>query len=255
MESYNIRGSHPVMRAILSVAERIATTDVCALIVGEKGTGKELLARYIHSASSRAEQPFVRVDCQELAASRHGAALSSALAHDANGGSANGNGVAQALRERARGGTLFLDQISAFGSELQGRLLSWLLQMPADVRLVATRDAADAPPSWLTAGGLALVEIPVPALRQRRSDIPILVEHFLELYVRRHGVSPRRIDTEAMVQLWQYDWPGNVRELESVVERVVVLSRTGVIRTADLPPQFCSVARKSTESPAFAANG
>jgi DNA-binding NtrC family response regulator len=257
MENCSIRGSHPVMRAILSVAERIATTDVCALIVGEKGTGKELLARYIHSASPRAAQPFIRVDCQELAAARNGSSLASALAHDANGSSANGLGLAHALRERARGGTLLLDHLSAFGTEVQARLLSWLLPatLPADVRLVATRDPADAPPSCLTAAGLALVEIPVPALRQRRSDIPVLVEHFLELYVTRHGLSPRHVDTEAMVQLWQYDWPGNVRELESVVERVVVLSRCGVIRGADLPPHIVTVTRRPPDRPTVAANG
>ena len=116
METESIRGSHPVMRAILSAAERIATTDVCVLIIGERGTGKELLARHIHAASHRATRPFIRVDCQELAASQ-GASLSAALAQDA------GSGMACALLERARGGTLFLDQISASSPELQAALL------------------------------------------------------------------------------------------------------------------------------------
>jgi DNA-binding NtrC family response regulator len=235
------------MRAIVSAAERVASTDVGVLIVGEKGTGKELLARYIHAASARAEYPFVRVDCQELAAARGGAALAGALAQD-------GSGVAQALRERANGGTLFLDRISAFGTELKARLLPWLVQNAAasDVRLLAAREPNEALPSCLSAAGLMLVEIPVPALRQRRADIPLLVEHFLQLYVERHAVAPRRIDTEAMVQLWQYDWPGNVRELETVMERVVVLSRSGVIRTADLPPHIAAVAPKAGDFPTAA---
>jgi DNA-binding NtrC family response regulator len=234
------------MRAIVSAADRIAGTDVGVLIVGERGTGKELLARYIHSTGSRAGQPFVRVNCEELAAVRDGAALCGTLAQELNGGS-----MAYALCERARGGTLFLDRIGTLDHELQTRLLSWLLQnaSAADVRLLATRDPAEALASCLAAAGLPVVEIVVPALRQRRSDIPVLVEHFLQLYIERHGVSPRRIDTEAMVQLWQYDWPGNVRELESVVERVVVLSRTGVIRTADLPSHICTVPPPSPSSP------
>jgi two-component system NtrC family response regulator len=250
MESNTIRGSHPVMRSILSAAERIAGTDVCVLIVGEKGTGKDLLARYIHAASPRADGPFVRVDCQELGAVRSGTTMSGALAQDVAGG-----GMAHALSERARGGTLFLDQISALGNELQARLLSALhgeSGVASDVRMLASRDPADALPSCLAAAGLALVEIPVPPLRQRRSDIPLLVEHFLELYVTRHGVPPRRIDTEAMVQLWQYDWPGNVRELENLVERVVVLNRGGVIRAADLPRHVCTVSGKGGGT---AANG
>jgi DNA-binding NtrC family response regulator len=242
------------MRAIVSAADRIASTDVCVLIVGERGTGKELLARYIHSTSSRADQPFVRVNCEELATTREGASLCGALAQELNGGS-----MAYALCERARGGTLFLDRVGALNHELQTRLLSWLLQnaAAADVRLLATRDPTEALSSCLAGAGVPVVEIIVPALRQRRSDIPLLVEHFLQLYVARHGISPRHIETEAMVQLWQYDWPGNVRELESVVERVVVLSRTGVIRTADLPPHICTavppLSRPSPPRPAIAA--
>jgi DNA-binding NtrC family response regulator len=239
MDNNHFHGSHPVIQAILSAAERIATTDVCVLIIGEKGTGKELLARYIHELSRRTEQPFVRIDCQELAAVRGGSRLAGALAQDGDGS------MAGALCERARGGTLFLDHLSAFGPETQARFLSWFLGRAAstDTRVLAARDPGEALSSCLAAAGLALVEIPVPALRQRRSDIPLLVEHFLQLYVARHAVAPRRIDTEAMVQLWQYDWPGNVRELESVIERVVVLSRSGVIRTADLPPHICTVGR------------
>lgn len=250
MENYRIHGSHPVILSILSAAERIATTDVCVLIIGEKGTGKELLARYIHGSSTRSQQPFVRIDCQELANERLGARLSGALAQDGN------LTLPEALCERARGGTLFLDHLSAFVPEAQGRLLSWLFDRAASthMRLLAARDPGEALTGCLAAMGLALVEIPVPALRQRRSDIPLLVEHFLQLYVARHAVPPRRIETEAMVQLWQYDWPGNVRELESVIERVVVLSRSGVIRTADLPAHISTLG-KSREALRGNGNG
>ena len=253
METCTIRGSHPVIQSILAAAERIATTDVCVLIVGEKGTGKELLARYIHAVSSRTGRPFVRFDCQDGRTLRGGKDLAGALSADGDGG-----GLDCGLLERARGGTLFLDHISALSADLQERLLAALLTRAAeqgDVRLVAARDPTDPVPVCLTSAGLPLVEIPLPALRQRRSDIPVLVEHFLELYAARHGVGGCRIDTEAMVQLWQYDWPGNVRELESVVERVVVLSRSGVVHVTDLPPHIRSVTTRPRGGGTATGNG
>jgi DNA-binding NtrC family response regulator len=216
------------------LARRIAATEVGVLITGEKGSGKDLLARHIHAVSPRMNGPFVRLDCQELAAQPGGSGLGNGLATD---GSRTGM-VAGAL-ERARGGTLFLDRLVAFDVDVQVRLLSTVLTgaAAADLRLLAARDL-DGAQGALAAAELGLVEIPVPALRQRRSDIPLLVQHFLNLYATRHEAAARRVDTEAMVQLWQYDWPGNVRELESVVERIVVLSRGEVIRTTDLPPHI-----------------
>ena len=112
MENHQIYGSHPVIQSILAAAERIASTDVCVLIVGEKGTGKELLARYIHASSTRASGPFLRIGCQELATGRRGVRLSGSMSQD--GAS---DGMVAAMCERTRGGTLFLDQISAFEPE------------------------------------------------------------------------------------------------------------------------------------------
>jgi DNA-binding NtrC family response regulator len=243
MEVCSIRGSHPVIRSILSAAEQIAATDVCALIIGEKGTGKELLARHIHAVSRRGSGPFVRVDCQDLVLVRGGRELRGAPDAIAPGG------TVAALFERARGGTLFFDQLTALGSAQQARLLATPPDCAVDVRLLAALDPLESGASCLAATGLPVVEIPVPALRQRRSDVPVLVEHFLELYARRHSVGIRRVETEAMVLLWQYDWPGNVRELESVIERVVVLSRSGVIRPADLPPHISRMKNKPNAGP------
>jgi len=232
MFNSSIRGSHPVMRAILSAADRIATTDACVLISGEKGTGKELLARHIHAASPRRNRPFVRIDCQDSTIGGAGSEMSSELARELAGG------TAAAWFERARGGTLFLDQIGALHLPLTAGPRARSLvdaAAAADVRLLAARAPVEALPAVLAADDVTFFEIPVPALRQRRSDIPLLVEHFLHVYATRHAVGLRRIETEAMVQLWQYDWPGNVRELESVVERIVVLNRSGIIRVPDLP--------------------
>ncbi len=229
-----------MVQRIVAAAAQIASTDVGVLIVGEKGTGKELLARYVHDKSARCNGAFTRVDCQDLAGQWDGVPLTGTLAR-----SLEDDSLGAAALERARGGTLFLDHISAFGPELQAHLLSSILGgsvSRVDVRLVAAREPNESVPSCLAVAGLALVEIPVPALRHRRSDIPVLVEHFLDLYGTRHGVGTCRIECEAMVHLWQYDWPGNVRELESVVERVVVLSRGGVIRVADLPTHIVRVA-------------
>lgn len=231
-----IRGSHPVVQKIVTAAARIATTDIGVLIVGEKGTGKELLAHYIHDSSQRAAGPFIRLDCQELAGQWNGTSVAGTLACDLD------DGIERAVLQRARGGTLFLDHVSALGPELQAQVLSFLLggsSARTDIRLVAAREPSEMLPSCLAVAGLALVEIPVPALRQRRSDIPLLVDHFVSLYTTRHGVGPRQIDRPAMVQLWQYDWPGNIRELETVIERMVVLSRQPLIGVADLPHHLC----------------
>jgi DNA-binding NtrC family response regulator len=233
MDNCNIKGAHPVVEKILSAAVGIARIDVGVLIVGEKGTGKELLARYIHDASPRAAGPFVRVDCQDLAGQWSTGPASSGITREVKA-----DALDAPVLDRARGGTLFLDHISAFGPEMQARLLSSLIGgsvANVDVRLLAAREPSEAIPTCLAVAALALVEIPIPALRHRRSDIPVLVDHFLAMYSTRHGTGPCQIERDAMVHLWQYDWPGNVRELETLIERVVVLNRTGRIRAADLP--------------------
>ncbi|MEO8605911.1 MAG: sigma 54-interacting transcriptional regulator [bacterium] len=225
-----IKGSHPVVRAIVSAAERLASSQVAILIIGERGTGKELLARHLHLVGSGPEAPFVRIDCNEGSLVR----LEQTLFDRAAG------------VERAHGGTLFLDELGALPLDLQERLLAALEGGPSRPRVVAScaNEADDECRLGRLSDALRRhldpVELLVPSLRQRRADIPVLVEHFLTTYAERHGIGACRFDTDALVHLWQYDWPGNVRELENVVERVVVLCRTGLIRTADLPPQVLS---------------
>jgi DNA-binding NtrC family response regulator len=220
-----VKGSHSVVRAIVSAAERLAGSRVAILVIGERGTGKELLARHLHFAGSGHEAPFVRIDCTEGSQLR----LEQAL-FDADSGLG-----------RANGGTLFLDDLGALPMALQDRLPAALQSGPARPRVVAScaTNAEDACRLGRLSDALRRyldpVELLVPSLRQRRADVPVLVEHFVGLYAARHGIGACRFDTDALVHLWQYDWPGNVRELESVVERVVVLCRSGVIRTTDLP--------------------
>ncbi len=228
-----VKGSHPVIRVIVAAAERLAQDRVAVFVIGERGAGKELLARHLHEYGRGDAAPFVRVDCAESSLAR----LEQMLF-------APGGGF-----ERAAAGTLFLDDLGALTLDLQERLLDRLAETLDEPRIVAscTAEADDEVRLGRLSNQLrrylAPVELVVPSLRQRRADIPILVEHFLATYVERHGVAACRIDNDALVQLWKYDWPGNVRELESVIERVVVLCRSGVVRSADLPPQIFNSAR------------
>jgi DNA-binding NtrC family response regulator len=226
-----VKGSHPVVRVIVAAAERLAHDRTAVFVIGERGAGKELLARHLHQAGS-GEAPFVRIDCAEESFVRLEQTLFG-----------RGGGL-----ERAVDGTLFLDDIGALPIELQERLLAGLEATEAQPRVVASCGHEADEEVRLGRLSAALrryldpVELVVPSLRQRRADIPVLVEHFLATYTARHGTPPCRIDNEALVHLWQYDWPGNVRELASVIERVVVLCRSGVVRTADLPPQLFNAA-------------
>jgi DNA-binding NtrC family response regulator len=251
MQTQRFLGEHPVVRAIVRTAERLARTRRAVAVVGECGTGKELFARHVHAVAARAEERFVRVDCAEGSTVR--------LAHE--------------LFEREGGwrractGTLLLDDLPSLPLALQQRLAAELceadrLDGPArapqvigsTARELADERAAGRLDAALIAQ-LGPVEIVLPALRQRRCDIPLLVRHFLSLYAERHGVPPRAIETEALVQLWQYDWPGNIRELESVIERVVVLCPHGVVRNADLPASLRAGLGAATSLPPVAAAG
>ncbi len=230
MQAQRILGTHPVVRAIADAAKRLARSGQPVVVVGERGTGKELFARELHAAERRPSERFIRVDCTEPSDQR----LEQDL-FERDGG-----------WRRAEGGTLLLDDLPSLPLELQQRLLDSLRQRAGDLtgaaaQLVASMDQG----IWLyrRAGRLVEelidhlqpVEVMLPALRQRRSDIPVLVQHFLTLYADRNGVPHCAIETDALVELWQYDWPGNVRELESIIERVVVLCPRGVIRSSDLP--------------------
>jgi DNA-binding NtrC family response regulator len=237
-------GSHPVVRAIVAAAERLANDPVAVLIIGERGAGKELLARHLHQAGRDPDAAFVRVDCAEGSTAR----LEQMLFGPAGG------------VERAADGALFLDDLGALPLDLQERLLAALEGAATRPRVVASC-GCDADQE-VRLGRLSSplrrfldpIELLVPSLRQRRADIPLLVEHFLATYIARHGAAPCRIDNEALVHLWQYDWPGNVRELESVIERVVVLCRSGVVRTVDLPPNILTAVvgtRSTPVSPAL----
>jgi two-component system NtrC family response regulator len=242
-------GRSEALQEVLARAARAAETDATVLVLGESGTGKELLARSIHELSRRCDGAFVAINC---------AALPETLLESEMFGHERGAFTGAASRhrgriERAAGGTLFLDEIGDVPPAVQVKLLRFLQErefsrlgseetLRADVRVVA---ATHQDLAGLIAAGrfredlfyrLNVVSLTLPPLRDRRGDIPELVEHFLSRFAKRYDRDARSVSHEAMDALIKYPYPGNVRELENVVEQAVVLARGPLLTLADLPP-------------------
>jgi two-component system, NtrC family, response regulator AtoC len=225
---------------------RAASTNVPVLITGETGTGKEQVARSLHQRSLRSAGPFVPVDCGAISESL----MESELFGHAKGAFTGAAGFRRGLFEEATGGTLFLDEIGDVGPKIQSQLLRALQEgtirrvgestaVRVDVRVVA---ATNKDLRQLVKEGrfredllyrLDVVHLHLPPLRERRSDIPALVEHFAALHARG-GVRPV-VTEEAKARLQAYDWPGNVRQLENVVARALALNVLGVLGPQDFP--------------------
>jgi len=269
MDNFVIKGSHPVMEKILQVAQRVAATDSTVMIQGESGTGKELIARYIHAHSRRSNQPFIAVNCGAIPPDL----LESEMFGHERGAFTGAVGSRMGMFQLASGGTIFLDEIGEMTSPLQVKLLRVLQEreirpvgsdrtVKVDVRVVAAtnRDLAMEVEKGRFREDLyyRLQVIPVllPPLRERRSDIPILVQHFLDKYNAKHEARRCTIADDAMVHLWEYDWPGNVRELENLVERLVVLSDDGFVHVDHLPPNIRSfISEKKIPRPSLTEEG
>ncbi len=246
LRNREIVGSSPVLRQSLEIATQAAPSTANVLILGESGTGKELLARHIHRHSSR-EGDFVGVN---LAALPETIVESELFGHE-KGAFTGAVGKREGRIAQAAGGTLFLDEIAELAPSVQVKLLRVLQEgeyeplggktQRADFRLIAAtnRDLE----SDVEAGHfredlyyrLNVIAISCPTLAQRRDDIPLLCDHFLELYCRKNGKPPMTLLPETIKQLMVYNWPGNVRELENVIERAVVLSKGNTIAVTDLP--------------------
>jgi len=251
-------GEHPAIVKLRALVERVAPADVTVLITGESGTGKEVVAHAIHSLSPRCNQSFVPVNC---AAIPHDLLESEMFGHE-RGAFTGAAGSRHGLLTTADRGTIFLDEIGEMPGSLQAKLLRVLEDgvvrpVGADrgtrvnVRVIAASnvDLADA-----VAKGrfredlfyrLQVVPIVIAPMRERRSDIPLLAEHFLGRIRERAPSREISISREAMVALWSYDWPGNVRELENMVERLAILSDS-VIDTSILPENLLASARPAT---------
>jgi two-component system response regulator HydG len=238
-------GSTPAMAALRSRIERVAVTDFTVLLEGESGVGKELVARQIHELSSRRQGPFVAINCAALVET-----LLEAELFGIEDRTATGVRGRRGKFEHADGGTLFLDEVSDLSPSAQAKLLRAIQDLAVervggtgthrvDIRIVAAtnrglRDLVERklfrPDLYYRLGG---VDIRVPALRERRSDIEELAAYFLERHrhTRHLALSP-----VALQALRAYDWPGNVRELERLMERAVALTTGDVIELEDLPP-------------------
>jgi transcriptional regulator with GAF, ATPase, and Fis domain len=241
-------GDSPVMRSLYRRIGRIAPTDATVLITGESGTGKELVARALRSNSSRAERPFVAINCAAITETL----LESELFGHERGAFTGAIALKKGKLETADGGTVLLDEIGELSPALQAKLLRVLQErefervggtrsIAVDFRLLAATncDLEQA----IAAGAfrrdlyyrLNVVSLAVPALRERPEDIPLLANHF----ARRHAAKAKRrltgVSPEALAYLVAYDWPGNVRELENAIERAVVLGSTDLIVPDDLP--------------------
>ena len=235
-------GGSPALEAVLEGVRRVAPTSSTVLIQGETGTGKELIARAIHNVSSRCGRPFIKLNCAAIPLDL----LESELFGHEKG--AFTGAITQKLGrfELADKGTLFLDEVGDIPAPLQPKLLRILQEQEferlgssrthhVDVRLVAAthRNLAE-----MVRNGdfrsdlyfrLNVFPVELPPLRERREDIPALVEHFAEILGRRVGRSIDHIPPETMMALCSYDWPGNIRELQNLIERAVILSENGVL--------------------------
>ncbi len=236
---------------VLRLADDVAPTSSTVLIGGESGTGKEVLARYLHEASHRADGPFLSINCGALPETL----LESELFGHVKGSFTGAVRDKQGLFAAARGGTFFLDEVGEMPPSLQVKLLRVLQQrevipvgatesIPVDVRIIAAtnRDLDDE----VRAGRfrsdlfyrLNVIAVELPPLRERRDDLILLIDRFLQDLATEHGTEPKALSPEAMDVVMVYDWPGNVRELQNALEHAVVLSRDTLIEPASLPERL-----------------
>ncbi|MGQ9687343.1 MAG: sigma-54-dependent transcriptional regulator [Desulfobaccales bacterium] len=248
--SHIIGTSEPITQ-LFELVRKVADTDSTVLLLGESGTGKELIARAIHYNSYRRQGPLVPVNCAAIPEEL----LESELFGHERGAFTHAVRTRIGRFEQARGGTIFLDEIADMSPGLQVKLLRVLQDrsferiggvksIKVDIRVIAaTNKDLEA---LVKQGGfredlyyrLNVIPIRIPPLRDRTSDIPLLVNHFLEEFSRKKKKPIKRLSPQAMELLLRYPWPGNVRELENLMERLVILTEGNVVEVADLPERF-----------------
>lgn len=245
---YQIVGQSSGMKKVFDLIAKVAKTPSTVMITGESGTGKELVASALHNQSGRADAPFIKVNCAAIPKEL----MESEFFGYEQGAFTGAVGAKPGRFELADGGTLFLDEIGEIPPAMQVKLLRALQEsefervggvttLKVDLRLIAAtnRDL----PFEITQGNfredlyyrLNVVPVELPALRDRRDDIPLLVSSFIDKYNERLGRNASGISPEAMAVLTGYAWPGNIRELENVVERTVLFAESDRIEVADLP--------------------
>jgi DNA-binding NtrC family response regulator len=250
----NIVGTSEAMERVYRLIEKVSAISSNVLIFGETGTGKELVARAIHYNSERSDRPFVAVNCGALTESLLESELFGHVKGAFTGAIANQEGFFR----KADRGTLFLDELSEISHGLQIKLLRAIQEREVipvggrepvkfDVRLIAAtnKNLEDEVKKGTFREDLFyrvnVITIPLPPLQNRKEDVPLLVNHFLQKYTQRLGKPSVKISREAMQVLVNYDWPGNVRELENMIERAVALCDEDIIETTDLPEKLTQV--------------
>jgi DNA-binding NtrC family response regulator len=241
-DHYGIIGRSRAVEEVIRRAELVAETKSTVLITGETGTGKELVARAIHDRSAQRDMPLIKVNCAAIPETL----LESELFGHVRGAFTGASTTKKGKFALADGGSIFLDEIGTMSLALQSKLLRVLQEREfeplgserserVDLRVIA---ATNRDLRQMVAGGkfqedlfyrLNVIPIEIPPLRERREDIPALVEHFIQKHAQRVGRRIERLEESAMTGLQQYDWPGNVRELENTIERAVVLSTGPII--------------------------
>ncbi len=245
----NIIGNSRPMQALFAQIAQVARGNTTVLIRGESGCGKELIAHAIHYHSARASKPFVKLNCGALP---EGLVESELFGHEA-GAFTDARSARKGRFEQAHGGTLFLDEVGELSQATQVKLLRVLQEreferlggtqtIRVNVRLIAATNR-DLEASVQDRSfredlyyRLNVFSLFLPPLRDRKPDILLLADHFVEKYASEHGKDVRRIATTAIDMLMSYHWPGNVRELENCIERAVLVSEGGVLHGHDLPP-------------------
>jgi two-component system response regulator AtoC len=257
----NVIGRTPQMFQIYKTIAKVANTKSTVLIYGERGTGKELIARSIHYNSQRNDQPFIPVDCASLVENL----VESELFGHVRGAFTGALTAKKGLFEEADGGTIFLDEVSNFNLSIQVKLLRFLQEheikrvggtetLKVDVRVIA---ATNQPLEPLVKNGkfredlfdrLNVVTLLLAPLRERKEDIPLLANHFLQKFIEENHKNISHISPEALEILMQYPWPGNVRELENTIERAVIFSIHPIILPEDFPQKLLeSVSEREEE--------
>ena len=246
-----IIGQSPALDGLIRNAKIAAATDVTILLNGETGTGKEILAQAIQKSSPRNNKPFVTLNCAALPESL----IESELFGHRKGSFTGATGNTEGLFKTAHGGTLFLDEINSLPLSIQAKLLRFIESgeclavgdtepYTVDVRIIA---ASNTDLNQQIADGtfrrdlyfrLNVVPLNLPPLRERIGDIDLLINHFVKIFEREHGVSAPQFSPKALKSLKGYDWPGNIRELRNLCERLSILLAGKIIESENLPSEF-----------------
>jgi Nif-specific regulatory protein len=256
----SIVGTSKAMRGVFDMLIQVSPSDATVLITGESGTGKELVAAEIHRLSRRSRSVLIKVNCAALPES----IIESELFGHERGAFTGATSQRKGRFEMAGGGTLFLDEIGELSPQIQVKILRVLQErelervggsatIKVDVRLIAAtnRNLEEAVKAGIFREDLYyrlnVFPLQIPPLRERKSDIILLADHFTEKYAEKNGKLIKRISTPAIDLLTSYSWPGNVRELENCIERAVILSQDMVIHSYNLPPSLQSASSTNTE--------